>query len=199
MIKLNSMIRKSLLAVALAGAAFGASAAPTTYHVNVNTTSVTGGTYLEFGFSGSAPAVSTTATVANLGGAALTFDSADGATVNGAGNGFVISNGNYNYVDYIGAIASMFSFDVTFSDGYLADTGFESAFSLSILDSGLAPVSQEFALFTLSAANGIVIEFAQGFGDATLVNASDVPEPTQLALMLTALALMGLMVKRRQA
>ena len=201
MTNITSILRKGLLAAALAGAAFGASAAPTTYHVNVDTSSLTGGTFLEFGFSGSAPVASTTATVAHLNSAGLTVADSLGGTVDADGSGFVLSNSAYSYVDYVGAISGMFSFDLTFSDGFMADTGFESLFSVSVLDSDYFTVAggANFATFKLTATDGISTVFTPGLGNATLDVPSAVPEPTQLLLMLTALAMMGAMLKRRQA
>jgi hypothetical protein len=203
MSKFTSMIRKGLLAAALAGSAFGASAAPTTYHVDLNTTSITGGTYLDFAFSSAAGAALSNLTVSNLLGGPVTLDGFDGSATTAGATGFSMSNdaNGLNYVDYIGNIASIFSFDVTFADGFESGpAGLGSLFYISILGSDFNPVTNgnAFAQFALSSDAGIRASFAPGTGSATLVDANAVPEPTQLVLMLTALAMMGMMVKRRQ-
>lgn len=204
MFKLTSMFRKGLLAAALVTSAFGVSAAPTTYHVNLNTTSLTGGTYLDFAFSSAAGAALSKLTVNNLTGGPFFFDSSDGSGTTVGANTFSMTNdaNGLNYVDFTGNIASLFSFDVTFDDGFLSGpAGLGSLFAVSVLDSGFAPVANGlgFAQFALSSNQGISATFTPGFGNATLVTSAAVPEPTGLLLMMTALGLMVVVVKRHQA
>ena len=200
----TSIFRKGLLAGALASSALSASAAPVTYHVNLNTTKITGGTYLDFAFSSAAGAALSKLTVANLTGGPLTLAGFDGSGTTANATGFTMNNSanGLNYVDYTGNIASIFSFDVTFADTYqTGPAGFGSLFYVSILGSDFNPVpnGDAFAQFALSPNTPIRTSFVAGTGSATLVGANAVPEPTALLLMLTGFGLMGVMVKRRQA
>ena len=200
---LTKLFQKSLCGIALATAAAFASAAPTTYHVNLDTTSLSGGTYLDFAFSSAQGAAITFATVSKLTGGPLTLDSFDGSGTSIGANSFTMSNDpvGYNYVDFSGAVAGMFGFDVSFDDGYLAGlAGGGSTFAVSLLDGGFAPVINGFGIvqFNLSADQGISASIAPGFGTVGLAPAAAVPEPAALLLMLAGLGAMGAMARRRQ-
>lgn len=200
--KISNAFSKGLLAVALATAAIGASAAPTTYHVDLNTTSIAGGTFLDFSFASVDGAGATTATVTGLNGSPLSFGGIDGnGTSYVSQNLFSLTNDpSGNFVDFTGMVAGMFGFNVTFSDGFMAGpAGIGSLFAVSVLDNSFAPVmgGMGVAQFALSSNSGIQVSFAPGTGSAQLVNAAAVPEPGQLLLLLTGLGLMGAVMRQR--
>jgi hypothetical protein len=203
MINLPSLLRQGALALVLAGTALGALAGPTSYHVDLNTAALQGGKILDFFFLSDPAAAATTATVSNLSGALGGVAAADGVFNFNGNGGFTIGNNSatQNYVDYNAVFGGLFSFDITFSDSFLAGpNGFGSSFSVSVLDENFGPLTNGggIVVFDLFPETGIAPNVAAGFGSATLINVGAVPEPSELLLVLTGLGLVGFTVRRRQ-
>jgi hypothetical protein len=199
------LLRQCLLAIALAGTALGALAAPTSYHVTLDTAPLAADAqYIEFFFSYAGNAAPVTATVSNLAGAFGTVaDQAGTVSVNADGTltlGNGAAPGDWNYIDFNAVFGGMFGFDVAFDTGFLGDPGTDgSIFSLSVLDAGLQPLGGDFALaqFTLTAANGIV-PAPPGRLVTISPNVTAVPEPSAMLMMMTGLGLVGFIARRRR-
>lgn len=203
MTKLTSLLRQGLLAVALAGTALGALAAPTSYHVSFDTAPLAADAqYIDFMFSYAGNAAPVTATVSNLTGAyGAVADQAGTVSVNGDGTltlGNGAAPGDLNYIDFNAMFGGMFGFDVAFDTGFLSDPSTDgSIFALSVLDAGLNPLGGgALAQFTLTAANGI--EPASSALATVSPNVAAVPEPSGMLMMVTGLGLVGFVARRRR-
>ena len=193
--------RQCLLAVTLAGSALGALAAPINYHVTLDTRSAafpaTGLLDLSFGaLVGASPA---TATVRNFSTNVGAVAYADGAVVDNGNGSFVISNDTntiINYLDLATTFGGFINFDVTFDDGFLTSSGFNSTFAVSLFDDSFNYLGNSLGDLTFELAPGVGITVNSNSPFAT---ASAVPEPSELLLMMTGLGLVGFMVRRRKA
>lgn len=200
--KLTSLFQKSVFGVALAAACAFASAAPVTYSVKLDTTSLAAGTYLDFAFTPSEGAARSFATVSKLTGG-LTLAGFEGSGTSVGADSFTMSNDpvGFNYVDFAGMVNGMFGFDVTFDDGYLAGLADRSSlFAVSLLGSDFGPVTDGLGIvqFSLTANKGIEASIAAGFGSVGLAPAAAIPEPAALLLMLAGLGAMGAVARRRK-
>lgn len=191
MATLKSFLTSSLLALTMACGT--AMAVPTTFHVDLSTQSFAtdGSGYLELSLASPGTAAPATAVIANLTGFGL-GDMLFGnvAASNGAYTLYAPDAALWREVSFGGLLG----FDVTF-DG--PDDGIDSArFTLALvgqqdyltgsllqidLSAGAAPQIQASDLVLVTAV-----------GDST-----DVPEPAELALVMTGLGLMGLLRRRR--
>jgi hypothetical protein len=206
MTKLTSLLRQGLLAVALAGTALGALAAPTSYHVAFNTAPLAANAqYIDFMFTYAGNAAPVTATVSNLSGLFGTVaDQAGTVSVNGDGTltlGNGAAPGDLNYIDFNALFGGMFGFDISFDTGFRTDPSTDgSVFSLAVLDANLNPLGGDFlAQFTLTAANDIVA--VQGAGGLATISANvpaAVPEPSGMLMMMTGVGLVGFVARRRK-
>lgn len=196
---LKSFIKHSLLALALF--ASGAALAGPTYRVSVDTSTYSGQGLMDFTFLANIGATSASALLGNFGGAfgaeyersmgvagaipgGLAFDNQDGGS----------------YLTQFVNLGGLFSFDVRFEGDFATvDNVDGSQFNVTLYSEdfgGFIGVEGSFASFALlppsnGEPGGTLVSSADGF--ATV---AQVPEPSDLLLALTGLALMGL-VRRR--
>ncbi len=205
MTNITSMLRKCLLAVTLAATALGAWAAPTSFHVNLNTATLGAeAKYIDFLFSRAGTAPQVTATVSNLTGAFGSVFEQDGLVTLNANGSFSIGNGaapgELNYIDFNAIFGGNFGFDVSFDTAFLGDASLDgSQFSVSVLDADFAPVGADvLALFDLNSA-GISTTSFGGLATITAIDATSVPEPSSMLMMMTGLGLVGFTARRRKS
>ncbi|MDB5936298.1 MAG: putative exosortase interaction domain protein [Massilia sp.] len=202
----TSLLRRGLLAITLASTAIGAWAAPTSFHVNLNTATLgPDAKAIDFFFSRAGNFPQVTATVSNLTGAfGAVSDQGGMASVNAdgsltIGNGAVV--GDLNYIDFDAIFGGNFGFDISFDTSFLGTASFDtSAFSLSVLDAMGGPVGGDFglALFDLSS-NGIARSGVGAFATITELGApANVPEPSSVLMMMTGLGMVGFIARRRK-
>jgi hypothetical protein len=197
----KNILRQCLLAVALFSSAVTAMAGPT-YHVDINTTGLSGTGALDFYLTPGLTALPLNVTLSN-------FSGNFGAVDTGISGDFAIGpNGSFSLSNdallnaYLYRSASLgsgpLSFDVAFSGAFLDTVGNEgSVFSLALYDANNNVIDNGdgIAIFNLLATSPTVIELSS-FARA---NVSVVPEPSDMLLMLTGLGLVGFTVRRRKA
>ena len=192
MFKLKTLFTHALLALALACGA-GAAAAGPTYQVTVNTSAFAGTNgFLDFTFLALGSAAPATATLSNFTGP-LGADVFATATVAGSLPGTVtIGNGGaVNELLQAVTFGGLFTFDLNFTaDQGIAGTTF-----------GVALVNE--ALTDYVGVAGDILDIGLQPGAPTTVSVSDfasvnvVPEPSDLLLVMSGLALMGWVVRRK--
>ncbi|HZV65789.1 MAG TPA: NF038129 family PEP-CTERM protein [Telluria sp.] len=193
MFKLSTLFSRALLALALACGAGAALAGPT-YQVTVNTSALAGANgYLDFGFQALGSAAPAFATLSNFTGAlgAAVIPSGD---VVGTPPGMVTIGNTTGFNDLLQAVSfgGLFTFDLSFT----ADDGIAgSTFSVALVNDSVTD-------FVGYAGN--IVEIALQPGAATTVNAvadfasvNAVPEPSDLLLMMSGLAVMGWVARRK--
>jgi hypothetical protein len=197
----SNFIRHALLALALAATSLAAQAGVIpAYKVTITTTAAAGSSgFLDFQFAGLGGPFAL-ATISNLTGALNGIDhSADAGTVTDGAGLFTMANDGA-YRSYAADFGGVFSFDLAFSGDFLTTDSFDvSRFSVAALDADFLSIGgQEFALtFELfSPQNGQGPSVGVD-ADARLASVTLVPEPSQLLLFLTGIALAGAALRRR--
>lgn len=201
MFNFTTVLRHALAAVALASTALAAHAGPT-YHVTVDSTASAAGDagYLDltfFGVGGSAEAL---ATVSHLQGNVVGIDPFSSGYAEPAAGVFVLSNQLGSYLSHNVLIGGVFSFDVSFSGDFLTTYDafqYVNPFGVTLFDAGFSPLATLTLEATqLSDAGPASVALVAGAvnADATLL-----PEPSALLLMMTGIGLVGLVVRRRKA
>lgn len=199
MTNFKTVIRQCLLAVALAGMAFGAVAGPINFHVSLDTTTLNGPGLISFYFSKLGAAGPVTATVTNIMGNAGAVAPTGEVTV--GADGFTIANGLplLNYADVDAAFGDMFSFDIAFSGAFMDETGLDSStlfVSLLGTDYGVL-AGDDFGVAQFNVLPGTGIAANASFPAFATISA--VPEPSAMLLMMTGVGLVGFTVRRRKA
>ena len=193
------LFQQALLAVSLAIGSAAAVAGPT-YQVTVDTSSQAGTTgLLDFWFmSGFAGAAGATATFSDFSGAFGAEYDRFGA-VSGAIPGTVaISNTDgENYLTQVVALGGKFGFAVTFDGAFETMEDFTpSLLSIGLFNADMSELLGLVAEFTVvPSADGMPGSVSVVAGD--IGNVSEVPEPSDLLLILTAIAMAGI-ARRRQ-
>ncbi len=198
--QLHHFFKQLVLATALILGTSAAVAGPV-YTVTLDTAAFDGSANLDLSFGSFAEAAPVTALVSNFSaGFGNVVDSA-GAVSGTTASGITMLNApGYNFVTFALTMGGTFSFNVSFGDGF---SGIDNAlFAVTLFnESGFLGSDGPVAAFTLTPAvdGPSLVEFSGVTGLASAGPAADVPEPSQLLLMLTALALLGFMARRRSA
>lgn len=199
MFNFKRIIQHALLALSLAIGSGAAIAGPT-YQVTVDTSSLEGGSgLLDFWFmSGFAGAPAATATVSNFSGL-FGGEYARFGEVNGAVPGAVtISNADgENFLTQEITLGGKFAFTVSFDSAEAAlDNLTPSLMAIGLFNADFSAMLASVAEFTLvPGIDGMPGQVTVVVGDIARV--AEVPEPSDLLLMLTALALMAAVAQRR--
>lgn len=194
MSNLKSLFSKALLAVALATGAGIASAGPT-YHVSLDTTSFSGDGFLELTFLGLGNAAPATATLSNFTGAYGSVVDVSGPVSGSTDDTITFSNSDLNDLFQAITLGALFGFDVNFD----VDGSMGAGSSLAVMLAGADSYLTESPAVRIELVPGgdPVITAVAGIGSVTQAVA-DVPEPSDWAMLLTGLGLMGFTLRRRQ-
>lgn len=201
MYNLKTLLRHAVLALALAGSSLAAMAAPISFHVDVNTTTLTGNGFLDLQFGAFESAPLTTVTVSNFSGAVGAVDYFDGPVAFNADGSFTMAN-----LPDIGGLLSfnalfggMLGFDLVFSDDYALQTGTDgSTFTVGLLDADYAAIGDPLGIARFELIPGVGVETSVD-GDFAVIGpvVNAVPEPGAWLLLATGLGLLGFMQRRR--
>lgn len=193
MFNMKTVITRALLALALVMGAGAASAGPT-YRVAIDSSDFAGTSgYLDLTFLGLGDAAPALATLSNFMGDFGADAFAEGDAWGDVGTGIVLGNGQgFNAFTQAVNFGGRFSFDVRFMQG---DIGDGTTF-------GVALINEAFDAYLGADGNLVEIGLMPGTPDllmalAPIATINVVPEPSELLLMLTGLALLGFMVQRR--
>lgn len=192
-----ALIRRGLLALALAGASLGALAAPiNNYHVNLNTQTLGSTTGLiSFLFSTIGAPAPVSATVSNFTGAISGQALSSMVPIDVNGN-FVIANDNISFADVAATFGGDFGFDLAFSGDVIGNGTDTSTLYVYLLDDNFLPLAGD-SLFGVMQFDILPAGPVAGAPLQGLVSVNAVPEPGNLALMLLAIGMMGFTVRRR--
>ena len=185
------LFSRAALAVALL-AGMGAAWAGPSYHVAIDTTASAGDGYLQMDFLAFGATDPLTATVSQLQGA---FTGTPELINVGSGADGALTFNNAAFSEFFQSIAlgGLFSFDLSF-DGTPAGVG-NTGFSVSLLNGAGDYLSFQAVQIGLDG-NGTTVSADPAFASVTPA-ATDVPEPAELATLLTGLGLMGFTLRRR--
>lgn len=199
MINFKNILRHAVLAFALAIGS-GAAVAGPTYQVTIDTSAYAGETGLmDFVFLSNSGAPSAVATLSNFSGAFGLEQDRGGSVAGAIPGGFSLSNSDgFNFLTQFVSLGGKFMFNISFAGDYETIGGADGAtFTLGLYD---VDFTQQFGLplaFELvpafMGAPAEVVVVAEG----SLAGVSEVPEPSELLLMLGGLAMMGLVHRRR--
>ncbi len=194
MFKLKHFVQHAFLALALAFGSTAAIAGPT-YSVAINTASFTGAGVIDFSFLSAVGADQTTASLSNFGGAfGLELDRF-GNVVGDTATSLVFTNSDgFNYLALDAMFGGMLSFNITFDDGFVGPD--QATFAVSLYDS-IGDFLSSPVQFSLVPGQGNALSSIELMVDGSLARVAVVPEPSDLLLMLTALALLALVLRRR--
>ena len=198
MFNFKNILARALLAFTLAAGAGAALAGPT-YRVDVDTAALNGQTgYLDFLIVGQGDTATTTVTLSRLMGAFTGGVYTDNSTGSIAG-ATIGSSADLNEFALVANFGGNFSFDLSFAQAIDDIAG--AFLQIALLNPGnfayLAPTTGDIATFNVQPGQPIGLT-ASSFARITLVpDAVDVPEPTDLAMMFTGLALLGFTLRRR--
>lgn len=196
MFKVTSFLRQAVVALALATSSLAALADPVRFHVDVNTTTLTDGGFLDLQFGALLTAPAATVTVSNFTGGfgMVDFQSDEGVTFNADGS-VTLSNTPAlgSLLSYGVAFGGMLGFDLLFSDDFSADTGTDgSVLTVGLLDAAYGVIGDSYGIARFELIPGFG---ADASGDARFAAISPVaaaiPEPSDWLLMATGLLLLG--------
>lgn len=192
---------RHLMAVLVLACSTGAALAGPTYHVSIDTSAfaATPGA-IGFYLSRQVGAPQSTATLSNFAGAFGATVVADG-DISGAIPGSVVfgSTDGESFLAQAASFGSLFSFDVEFGGDFASTTSsLASLFGIALFNADLTAylgAQTDLIVFNLIPMVGVTVDT---FADIASVSATAVPEPSELVLMLTGLAMMGFVVRRRK-
>ena len=207
MFNFKMFVRQALLAAALAFTGAAALAGPT-YLVTINTQDVEAENGLmDFSFYTTADSVGGMVSLSNFSGA-FGEEAFRGGTADGAipGNVTFVNGNTSNYLTQNGTFGGVFSFNVAFSGDYATVAGENATtFTVSLFGPSFSPEFGNAVSFDLipafnnDPADVFVTIDNPDLASATELVAAEVPEPSQLLLMLSALALAGVATGRRKS
>lgn len=196
MFKMTSLLSRCVLALACLSGSAAALAGPT-YHVNVDSASQgSGDGYLVLSFLNLDPQPSVTATVTNWTGAfAGTGMAYNDAVVDFGSHTLTLVGGTNGYIFDVD-FGGMFGFDVSFDT---ENPAYETNFGVALSDlDGNYATGGDIASIVLGTGGPVQISANAAYASVTpAAVGADVPEPAELALVMTGLGLMGLMRRRR--
>jgi hypothetical protein len=203
MFKVKILLRQAVLALSLAGSSLAAMAAPISFHVDVNTTTLGGNGYLDLQFGALMSAPATTITFSNFTGTVGAVDYAEGDVVFNRDGSFTLANlpGIGSLLSFNALFGGALGFDLAFSDDYSAETGSDgSVLTVGLLDAAFASFGGPDGIARFELIPGIGVQTSV-VGDFAAIGpvAAAVPEPANWLLMATGLALLGLTLRRRAA
>lgn len=202
MFKITTLARKALLAAALVFISGAALAFPS-YQVTIHTQAYSGESgLLDFGFNGNADAPMGIATLWNISGAfAEEFDRAGGVDGDVATGLTFTSGAASTYLTQSVILGGDFVFNISFSGPIeFMDSPSGLLFAVGLYDAGMTesldtPV--QFDLIPAFNADPAGLFVTTNPDSATVDElVADVPEPSQLLLVLSALALAGVALRR---
>lgn len=196
MFNVKTLFIRGLLACALASGAGAALAVPTSYHVDIDSTSASGAALLNFDFGAYGNAEPAHAVLTNFAGNFGSVYESVGAVSGSVATGLDLANTSVeNYLSQFVTLGGKFSFDVMF-DVTASNPGSELSVWLYQLDyADLALGTGSLVSFSLTPFDGIAVSADGAF--ASVVAIAEVPEPGQWLLMATGLLLLGATVRRR--
>lgn len=198
MLNVSSIIGRLALATALVFGAGPAFAGPT-YHVGINTAGIAATTgLLDFSLSGTTDADVATITLSNFSGLFGASPDMVGDVVRTAG-GYTMSTAieAQSFLTFSVPLGGMFGFNVTFADDY-AGVG-TAIFQIGLFSENFVEnlgLEGGLVSFELVPASGNAPSFVSVSDNNALAVITEVPEPSDLLLMLTALALAGVVTRR---
>lgn len=200
LLKFINFSRQALLAVLFAGGAGLASAA--TYHVEIDTSSLSGTGYFDFSFlAAAADAPAATATLSNFSGALGSLISQDGDVSGSLASQAVFGNtAFYNDLFHSVTLGGTFGFDIAFGGAYQSTLSYDgSTFGLALYDAnnaaypGYEGYLVQFDLSPLSATGAASIATSAG-GMASI---AAVPEPAEWWMLMAGLLVLAVAARRR--
>lgn len=207
MFNFKNFARQAFLSLALVCASAAAMAGPT-YLVTIDTQAYPGESgLLDFGFLGDANAANELVTVSNFSGAfGAEYDRA-GGVVGALGDVVTFSNtGSANFLTQEVILGGGFSFLLNFSGDYAMPANPNDAsgltFVVALFNSDLSDIFAQLVQFDLMpfvAGEPANITITANANLVDVAEVAQVPEPSQLLLMLSALALAGAALRRRKA
>jgi len=203
---LRHLLRHSLLALALAGTAALAQA-DTTYHASIDTHAFSGTGWLDFALiPGQLPAAGASVTLSNFSGAFGSEFSLEGDAGGSLASGFTLGNASFfNDLFHAVTLGGNFSFDITIGGAFETTPGTVG----TTLGIGLLAGDQftylgnpdgnlfQFELTPMLGQSPGRIDLSVLAGSVATVSA--VPEPSQYALLIGGLAMLGAAARRRAA
>ncbi|MDQ2821017.1 MAG: NF038129 family PEP-CTERM protein [Pseudomonadota bacterium] len=197
MFNLKNLLAQAMLVLSLGTVAGAALAVPVTYHVNVDTSTLSGAGLLDLAFIGAGDGASATAFLSHFTGSFGDVYDAAGAVSGDVGSSITFSNtAGDNYLTQMVQFGSMFGFDIRF-DFAESDIGTTFAMNLYLPGfTGYAFGDGALLQVDLNPAASIALDAQAPYASIAAV-AADVPEPGQWAIMLTGLLLIGGLARRR--
>jgi hypothetical protein len=197
-----TLVRKALIAASLVLFSGAALAGPS-YLVTIDTQAYSGESgLLDFSFDSDADAAAAIASLWNLSGnIGDEFDRGGSVSGDLAGGVTFTNAGSSNYLTQSVNLGEIFSFNVSFSGDYeTVDAVSGTSFAVRIYDALFEQLdfAVQFQLVPFNNGTPAFVE-VDANPDSTVVTelvAVDVPEPAQLLLMLSALALAGAAMRR---